>query len=280
MVRGPAANRFAEIKPRVRRGYFECRFGQLHVHNAIPPGGGFDEGTPLIALHPAPLSGEMFGGFLHVMGRDRSVYAPDMPGCGNSDSPAAPPHIADYAAAVGDFCDTMRFRQVDALGYRTGSLIAAELAIARPQQVRRIVLISVPVHTDAEREAFGTSPWPVPPSQDGSNLLVEWRRMAESYGAGVPLETLARTFADAMRNGQQARWGMQAAMQYPSRERLCRIAQPVLTLRPKDDLWEATARMRELLPKGRMVDLAEQGAGIFAIAPEVVASSVADFLRG
>ena len=37
--------------PRLRRAYFECRHGQLHVHNAIPDGGGFDEQTTLICLH-------------------------------------------------------------------------------------------------------------------------------------------------------------------------------------------------------------------------------------
>src|SRR4051794_21687809 len=37
--------------PRLRRAYFECRYGQLHVHNAIPAGGGFDEKTTLVCLH-------------------------------------------------------------------------------------------------------------------------------------------------------------------------------------------------------------------------------------
>ena len=46
MVKGTVSNRYVEAKPRVRRGYFESRYGQLHVHNAIPPGGGFEEGTP------------------------------------------------------------------------------------------------------------------------------------------------------------------------------------------------------------------------------------------
>ena len=35
---------------RVRRGYFECRFGQLHVHHSMPPGGGFEEGAPLLCV--------------------------------------------------------------------------------------------------------------------------------------------------------------------------------------------------------------------------------------
>ena len=39
-------------RPRLRRGYFDSRFGQLHVHYAIPSGGGFDERTTLVCLHP------------------------------------------------------------------------------------------------------------------------------------------------------------------------------------------------------------------------------------
>ena len=35
---------------RLRRSYFDCRFGQLHVHQAIPAGGGFDEAPALVCL--------------------------------------------------------------------------------------------------------------------------------------------------------------------------------------------------------------------------------------
>jgi pimeloyl-ACP methyl ester carboxylesterase len=135
----------------VRRGYFECRYGQLHVHNAIPPGGGFEEGTALLCLHPAGASGRAFRGVMSQLGRDRSVYAPDLPGSGESDGPAARASVVEIAAAIGDFLDSMRFRQIDLLGYQQGSLIAAELAIARPQQVRRVVLVGVPPTTEGER---------------------------------------------------------------------------------------------------------------------------------
>ena len=56
MPKGPATSA-APVVPRVRRGYFESRYGQLHVHNASPPGGGFDEGTSLLCLHATPRSG-------------------------------------------------------------------------------------------------------------------------------------------------------------------------------------------------------------------------------
>jgi len=151
MAKGSVTSRMSVGEPRVRRGYFESRYGQLHVHNAIPPGGGFEEGTALLCLHSPGQSGRVFQKFLPQLGHDRSVYAPDIPGSGESDGPPTRPSPADAAAALGDFLDSMRFRQIDVLGYQGGSLLAAELAIARPQQVRRVVLVGVPAMSEAER---------------------------------------------------------------------------------------------------------------------------------
>ena len=72
--------------PRLRRAYFECRHGQLHVHNAIPVGGGFDELTTLICLHGATGTGRMFLELSKQLGSSRSIYSPDLPGCGESDA--------------------------------------------------------------------------------------------------------------------------------------------------------------------------------------------------
>ena len=148
--KGTAATRLQNSEPRVRRGYFECRYGQLHVHNAIAPGGGFEEGTALLCLHGAGQTGRVFQRFLPFLGRDRSVYAPDIPGSGESDGPSRI-GVLEAAVALGDFLDAMRFRQIDVLGYQGGSLVAAELAIARPQQVRRVVLVGVPAAPETER---------------------------------------------------------------------------------------------------------------------------------
>jgi pimeloyl-ACP methyl ester carboxylesterase len=280
MVKGTVSSRYIEAKPRVRKGYFESRYGQLHVHNAIPAGGGFEEGTPLLCLHKGPLSGRMFERFLALAGRDRSVYAPDLPGFGDSDPPSSRPAIVDYAAAVGDFLETMRFRQIDLLGYHGGSLVAAELAITRPKQVRRLVLVSVPLLTEAERESAKRVPPLVAAAGDGSHLSGEWQRIAEGYGAGSPIELITAAFVEKLRNGIHPGWLAYAAMQYAVRERLSLLTQPVLLIRPRDELWDATSRVREVLPKARCVDLSEQGTGVFELAPELVAEATKDFLRG
>jgi pimeloyl-ACP methyl ester carboxylesterase len=278
MAKGTVTNRPVSAEPRVRRGYFECRYGQLHVHNAIPPGGGFEEGTPLLCLHHTAGSGRLFERFLALAGRDRSVYAPDTPGFGESDPPATRPTIADYAAVVGDFVDTMRFRQIDVLGYQAGAMMAAELAIARPKQIRRVVMVSVPILNDAERDAFRRGSWM--PSEDASQVAAEWKRTLESYGPGVPMEVRVRVFAEKLKSGVHAAWALAAAQHYASRERLALVTQTTLVLRPKDEFWEATLRAREVLPKARFTDLPEQGNGLFEAAPEAVVESVKDFLRG
>ncbi|MEO8019102.1 MAG: alpha/beta hydrolase [Pseudomonadota bacterium] len=126
--------------PRLRRAYFECRHGQLHVHNAIPEGGGFDELTTLICLHGSASTGRMFLELSRRLGSSRSIYSPDLPGCGESDAAGATLLAAGYADAITDFLDSMRFRQIDLLGAGAGGAVAIELALARPKIVRKVVL--------------------------------------------------------------------------------------------------------------------------------------------
>jgi pimeloyl-ACP methyl ester carboxylesterase len=128
----------------LRKMYVDCRFGQLHLHTSFPSSGGFDELTPVLCVAPPTLTGRAFRPLLRDLGRDRSVYAPDLPGSGESDAPDHAPTVADQAAAFIDLIDSLRLKQVDVIGYQAGALASIELALARPEQVRRIVLIGVP----------------------------------------------------------------------------------------------------------------------------------------
>ncbi len=224
---------------RVRRGYFECRFGQLHVHNSMPPGGGFEEGTPMLCIQDLGGTGRAFAPFMALAGRDRSVYAPDLPGLGESDPPEPRAAVADYAAALGDFLDTMRIRRLHVLANRAGALVGAELALTRPEQVAALVMVSVPLASSGQRREFAVEA----PASDSQRVLAE------------------------------------ALTQYPARERLARLTQKLLVVRPKDDLWEASWGIREVLPSARVVDLEIPGGQLFAAAPVRLCEAVRDFLR-
>ena len=262
----------------LRKMYVDCRYGQLHVHTAFPSNGGFDELTPLVCLHPSPLSGRVFRAFLAELGQKRSVYAPDLPGCGESDAPASPPTVADYAAAVGDLLDTLRLRQVDLLGYESGSLAAAELAVARPDQVRRVILASVPVFDAKERETYNSRPWPARAREDGGHLVEEWQRIRRSRGVNAPLARLGEDLGTALRAGDSAAWGPAAAANYPAGERLPLLRQPTLVLRPKDEFWDMTVRADGLLSEARRVDLEGHNGGLFDTGAADVARYAREFL--
>jgi pimeloyl-ACP methyl ester carboxylesterase len=133
---------FAASAVRLRRAYFDCKFGQLHVRTAFPTTGGFDEQVTLICLHPEDASSRIFSRILPELADVRSVYAPDLPGYGESDS-SPTRSIADAATAVSDLANGLRLRQIDLLGLLSGAEIAIQLAAARPELVRRLVLAGV-----------------------------------------------------------------------------------------------------------------------------------------
>jgi pimeloyl-ACP methyl ester carboxylesterase len=127
----------------MRRAYFDFKHGQLHVRTAFPGTGGFDEQVTLFCLHGAQGSSRSFAQLLPLLADVRSVYAPDLPGYGESD-PSPNATIGEAAAAVADLAADLRLRQIDLLGVQTGAAAALELASAKPELVRRLVLVGVP----------------------------------------------------------------------------------------------------------------------------------------
>jgi pimeloyl-ACP methyl ester carboxylesterase len=129
------------MAPRLRRAYYDCRYGQLHLHNAIPPGGGFDELTPVICVHAPGETGRVFMPLLPALGMARSVYAPDLPGAGESD-PAPGETALDAAVhAVEDFVDSMRIRVFDLVVRGAATPVAHRLLETRGQAVRRVMVL-------------------------------------------------------------------------------------------------------------------------------------------
>lgn len=273
MTKTPPSRPAAAAPPRIRRGYFECRYGQLHVHNSIPSGGGFEEGTPLVCLHPSPLSGRAFVRFLAIAGGRCSVFAPDLPGFGDSDPPPPTAGVPEHAVAIGDFLDAMRLRQIDLLGHGFGSLVAAELAATRTAQVRRLVLVSPPP------AAAATDAGPPAPIADGSYVLDEWRRAASYCGPDAPPERVAAALAERLRNSVPAAAATAAAQSYPLRPRLAPISVPMLVLRLRDEFATPKGQARDLPARARLIELPERDASIFETAPEAAAQALESFLR-
>lgn len=238
--------------PGIRKAYFDCRFGQLHVRMAGERRG---PARPLLCFHLSPVSGVIYESWIVEMGRDRLALAPDTPGYGMSDFPPAPPTIADYAAAMGDLTDALGLGEFDVIGYHTGSKIAVAIARQRPAQVRHLVLVSAPVYTDQELQAQRQFVAMSTADAEGQFLVDAWRSVLRYQDRrATPADTL-RQFPDHLRGGERRDWGYRAAFGYSYPDHLGDVAAPILVLNPEDDLWPYTVRARPYLRNGRVKDL-------------------------
>ncbi len=243
----------------VRREYLDCRFGQLHLRIARPPAS--TARRPVVCFHLSPVSGAIYEALLAELGHDRMALAPDTPGYGASDGPLAPPSIQDYAAAMGEMLDRLALGAVDCIGFHTGSKIAVELALQRPQAVRHLLLISTPIYTPAELEQMHAEFAPMEIRDDGSHLTDYWAELMRWRGPGQTTQDLMRYFGAHVSGGERRHFGHQAAFRYSSAEALPRVTQPVLVLNNNDDLQEYTRRALPLLQNGAILERADWGHG-------------------
>lgn len=261
----------------LRRSYAEGRHGQIHLATAYPSGGGFDERVPIVCLHQAGGSSRSFAPALRELGRDRSVYAVDLPGHGSSDISTTRLTIAELAAVVGDFLDSLRLRTADVIGYEVGAAICIELAILRPQQLRRLMLWGAAVYTPQERSTLAAqarATW----REDGSDVQELWRGELDQRAPDVPIGALIDSWSDRLRAGPAAARAYAAFIEYAAGERLPLVKQHTLVLRLKDQFGDYAARVRSSLPNGSLLDVPEHGHGFISAASQRFAAIVREFL--
>lgn len=118
------------------------------------------EGPPLVLLHGG------HGSWLHwvrnidVLAARHTLWVPDMPGFGDSDSPRARGDFKLLREAVAATLDLLvgAGGPVDLAGFSFGGLVAAELAAMRGN-VRRLALLGPAGHGGARRQTQAMTNW-------------------------------------------------------------------------------------------------------------------------
>jgi pimeloyl-ACP methyl ester carboxylesterase len=264
----------------ITRGYTTCRFGQMHYREATP--GQAATAPTLILLHQNPSSSWEYEGLMREMARDRRVVAFDTPGYGMSDAPPAPLSMTDYAAAFADAIDALGLAgPLDVYGFHTGTLLAAELAIARPDRIGRVAMTGIPMFPAAEREErLKAALDVVPPSEDGTSTM-QLLRYLWDYAVGqrdprVPLERAVLCYADRIRTLHRYSWAYQGVWSYDY-ERLALIRQPARLVQTHEDLLAVSKQAAALVPNMDIVELPELDRDIFEIGLGPVAQALRDF---
>lgn len=96
-------------------------------------------GFPLVLLHPVGLDHSFWGHVVERCAATHQVIAFDLPGHGASPLIAGN-RMADYVAALDASLRALGIDHMDLLGLSFGGMIAQELALLRPELVRKLVL--------------------------------------------------------------------------------------------------------------------------------------------
>jgi poly(3-hydroxyalkanoate) depolymerase len=114
-----------------------CRRLRVQVRRPWRPAG-----PPLLVLNGIGAALDLLDPFVDALPDDREVVRLDPPGVGGSPDALLPYHLTTFAPVVGDLVAKLGYDRVDVLGYSWGGALAQQLAVVRPAQVRRLVLVA------------------------------------------------------------------------------------------------------------------------------------------
>jgi poly(3-hydroxyalkanoate) depolymerase len=97
---------------------------------------------PLLLCNGIGASLELFQPFVDALNPRRGVIRFDMPGVGGSPAPVVPYHLATLPSLLTGLLDQLGHEQADVLGISWGGGLAQQLAVSRPDRVRRLVLVA------------------------------------------------------------------------------------------------------------------------------------------
>ena len=104
-------------------------------------------GTPLLLLHGVPETSSCWRDVAPALAAGRRVLAPDLPGLGGS-SYSGPYDVPSLVAQLSALVDAeVPGGRIDVVGHDWGGSLALALAGARPELVRRIVVVNAPFRT-------------------------------------------------------------------------------------------------------------------------------------
>jgi pimeloyl-ACP methyl ester carboxylesterase len=255
------------------------------------------EGPALVFVHGLSGSWPNWLEQLPVLADERRVIALDLPGFGHSPMPREQLSISGYARLLERLLDQLGVDAAAVVGNSMGGFIAAELAIAFPQRVERLALVSaagisthqhpdvmraVPTLTRLQRILTATGAW-VASKSEAVARRPRLRDAALEVVVRHPSRLPAALAAEQLRGAGKPGFlqGLQAVLDYDIRERLPEIACPTLIVWGEKDRLisvEDADVFAELIPNSRKVIFDDTGHMAMLERPAAFNALLRDFL--
>lgn len=260
----------AHRRTSIHRGFVDTAYGQVHYRER-------GAGRPVILLHQTASSSVQWERVMERFKPGSRLLAMDTPGFGDS-APAAqkPDGLAWYADRVADFMAGHAIDRAAIVGHHTGAMIAAELAIRRPELVERLALVGCVVMDEPERRAAieEIHRWEL---DSAGRFLEEYLmpRLRLSVTTDDP-EHLRRELIAYLQAGPDYAWAYEAVFSYPGPERLPGITVPtvcVLPIHEPERLCRWTEAAATIIPGAELVRL-DGGTEVCFQQPDVLAAAL------
>jgi pimeloyl-ACP methyl ester carboxylesterase len=254
-------------------------------------------GQPIVFIHGLSGCWANWLEQLPVLAAEHRVITLDLPGFGASPMPEEEITISGYARLLDRLLGELEVDAATVVGNSMGGFIAAELAIAHPQRVERLVLISaagistfgnpsatraVPTMRRIERVLAMTGAW-VASKSDTVASRARLRELAMNVVVRHPGRLPAALAAEQMRGAGKPGFmqALEAVLEYDVRERLPEIACPTLIVWGDGDRL-ITVRdadiFAELIPDSRKVIFEDTGHMSMLERPAAFNALLEDFL--
>ena len=266
-----------------RRHYVDGVYGQVHVLTSRPVNEA-NLKTPVVCFAPNPAAGRYFRLFMEELGQDRVMHAPDYPGLGLSDPPPGPVDMGAYADAMAAVLEALGYggpgkNRVDVCGYHTGTMVAIELAVRRPDLVRALILAGIPYY-DAEgrRKEYEENVVPKTLKDDFDSLRGSWEFTVSNRQDGVAIERGYDNFVDLLMQRSRTHYAYHAVFTYAAEERAPRVTQPVLILNTHGSLENETRAIASMFSSATLIEIPELHHGVFDVGAERLSQLVRENL--
>ena len=228
----------------------------------------------LVLVHGTGCSADSWRYQVGGLSREFEVVAPDLPGHGASDQ-AGDPSIERYAATVSSVLARLGKRKVFLAGHSMGGAVALQVALARRELLKGLILIATAAYLDTLALTPDILLWAV------ATLPHKFKGMF--FSDLVTNEALAIARDDVRRCSLETVLGDFAACRgFDFRGRLKQIDLPTLILCGADDLITPvrySERLHREIPGSALVVIDKAGHMLPLELPQRVNAAIREFVR-